>query len=65
MITENGKPVIAKLHRCIDGRAGRRLLAGQRELRDQLTTNRRALATPNERTAAALVEAGRRNLANG
>ena len=65
VIAENGKPVIARLHRCIDGRAGRRLLSGQQEVRDQLTTKRQALATPDERTAAALVEAGRRNLANG
>ncbi len=33
VIAENGKPVIARLHRCIDGRAGRKLLAGQRKLR--------------------------------
>jgi hypothetical protein len=33
---ENGKPIIARLTRCIDGKAGRRLLAAQRQLRAQL-----------------------------
>ena len=65
VIAENGKPVIARLHRSIDGRAGRKLLAGQRQLRDQLTTNRQAHASGAERVEAALVEAGRRNLADG
>lgn len=65
VIAENGKPVIARLHRCIDGRAGRKLLAGQRELRDQLTTSRQERLSPTERIEAALVEAGRRNMAKG
>ena len=65
VIAENGKPVIARLHRSIDGRAGRKLLAGQRQLRDQLTTNRQAHASGAERVEAALVEAGRRNMADG
>ena len=65
VIAENGKPVIARLHRSIDGRAGRKLLAGQRELRDQLTVNRQASASASQRVEAALVEAGRRNMAEG
>ena len=32
VIAENGKPIIARLSRCIDGRAGARLLAGQQHL---------------------------------
>jgi type IV secretion system protein VirD4 len=64
VIAENGKPVIAKLHRCIDGRAGRKLLVGQRRLRQQLTTTRDAQASTADRAAAALAEAGRRNLAS-
>lgn len=65
VIAENGKPVIARLRRSIDGRAGRKLLAGQRQLRDQLTTNRQAHVSGAERVEAALVEAGRRNMAEG
>ena len=30
VIAENGKPIIAKLHRCVEGKAGERLLADQR-----------------------------------
>ena len=36
VIAENGKPIIARLTRCIDGRAGARLLAGQQHLRAEL-----------------------------
>ncbi|SMO77529.1 type IV secretory system conjugative DNA transfer family protein [Propioniciclava tarda] len=42
IIAENARPIIAKLNRCIDGRQGRRLLAAQRGLRDQLRTGRTA-----------------------
>lgn len=65
VIAENGKPVIAELHRCIDGRAGQRLLVGQRELRDQLTAARWAQTSPASLAEAALVEAGRRSLSKG
>ncbi|MBN9103762.1 MAG: TraM recognition domain-containing protein [Propionibacteriaceae bacterium] len=65
VIAENGRPVIAKLHRCIDGRAGRKLLAGQRELRNQLTAARGAQISAADRTEAALAEAGRRSLSKG
>jgi type IV secretion system protein VirD4 len=64
VIAENGKPVIARLHRCIDGRAGRKLLADQRALRAHLAAKRQP-ASAVERTEAALVEAGRRNMAQG
>ncbi len=62
VIAENGKPVIAKLHRCIDGRTGRQLLDGQRQLREQLTSARQATLSANVRAEAALAEAGRRKL---
>jgi len=62
VIAENGKPVVARLHRCIDGRAGRKLLAGQRKLRHQLTSSRKALVSANARVEAALTEAGHHNL---
>lgn len=65
VIAENGKPVIAKLHRSIDGRAGRRLLAGQRKLRADLAAKQQAVVSPEERTEAALVEASQRNLTRG
>lgn len=59
VIAENGKPIIAKLTRSIDGNPGRQLLADQRRLREQLTTNRQLVVTPEARTTAALVEARR------
>lgn len=64
VIAENGKPVIAKLHRSIDGRAGRRLLDNQRKAREELTSSRNAQVSAKELADAALAEAGRRNLAN-
>jgi hypothetical protein len=33
VIAENGKPIIARLARCIDGKTGARPLAGQADLR--------------------------------
>ena len=36
VIAENAKPILAKLDRCIDGRAGKRLLADQQRIRDQV-----------------------------
>ena len=64
VIAENGKPVIAKLQRCIDGRAGRKLLDGQRKLREQLTSTRNAQPSAADRAASAIAEASRRNLAS-
>ena len=62
VIAENGKPIIARLHRCIDGKAGRALLDGQRRLREQLTSTRHIEATVSDQAADTLVEAGRRDL---
>jgi type IV secretion system protein VirD4 len=61
-IAENSKPIIAKLHRCVEGRAGERLLADQRALRQRLTADRRMVLTPEARATAALVEARRLGL---
>ncbi len=62
VVAENGKPIIAKLSRCVDGKAGAQLLAEQRTLRDQITTGRRMVITPEARATAALVEARRHGL---
>ncbi|MDE0775485.1 MAG: hypothetical protein OSB43_04335, partial [Nocardioides sp.] len=59
VIAENGKPIIAKLHRCVEGKAGARLLADQLTLREQLTSDRRMVVTPEARAAAAHAEARR------
>lgn len=64
VVAENGKPVIARLRRCIDGRAGRKLLDGQRTLREQLTSTRKAQPSAADRAASAVAEASRRNLAS-
>lgn len=62
VIAENGKPIIAKLHRCIEGPRGHRLLANQKRLRDQLNQSQRRVVTPETATAAAVSEARRRGL---
>jgi type IV secretion system protein VirD4 len=59
VIAENARPIIARLHRCIEGRDGRRLLAQQRALREQLAAGRAGGRDVEARTAAALVEAQR------
>lgn len=59
VIAENGRPIIAKLHRCVEGKVGARLLTDQRALRNSLTTDRRMVVTPEARAAAALAEARR------
>src|SRR5215218_10415783 len=63
VIAENGKPIIARLSRCIDGRSGARLLAGQVRLRSELTERCSATPTAEARATAALVEARRRGIA--
>ena len=62
VIAENGKPMIAALHRCIDGKVGARLLADQARLRGQLADARASGMSPQERTAAAVAQAHRRGL---
>jgi type IV secretion system protein VirD4 len=63
VLAENGKPIIAQLVRCIDGKAGRRLLAEQRQLRTRLTEKRLGLPTAEDRATAALAEARNRGIA--
>jgi type IV secretion system protein VirD4 len=63
VIAENGKPIIARLSRCIDGRKGARLVAGQAGLRGELGDRSDAVVTVEARAAAALVEARRRGIA--
>ena len=62
VIAENGKPIIAKLFRCLDGRAGDRLQADQRRLRQRLTSHQRLVITPEARVTAAVAEARRLGL---
>jgi len=63
VIAENGKPIIARLSRCIDGKTGAQLLAGQARLRAQLADRHSAAITAEARAAAALVEARRHGIA--
>jgi type IV secretion system protein VirD4 len=62
VIAENGRPIIARLSRCIDGRKGTRLLAGQQRLRAELADQHSATQTAEARVTAALVEARRRGI---
>jgi type IV secretion system protein VirD4 len=62
VLSENGAPIIARLHRCIDGKAGQRLLADQARLRGVVGADRRRAVSAEARAAAALVEARRRGL---
>jgi type IV secretion system protein VirD4 len=63
VVAENGRPIIARLGRGIDGKDGRRLLRDQARARDELATARRTGAAPAARAADALAEARRRGLA--
>jgi type IV secretion system protein VirD4 len=49
--------------RCIDGKAGRRLLADQRHLRTRLAERRLGLPTAEDRATAAVAEARQRGIA--
>jgi type IV secretion system protein VirD4 len=57
VLAENGKPIIAQLARCIDGKAGRRLVAAQHQLRAVLAERSLEVPTVEARTAVALAEA--------
>jgi type IV secretion system protein VirD4 len=63
VIAENGKPIIARLSRCIDGRSGARLVAGQRRLRAEVAERHGAAQSAEARATAALVEARRCGIA--
>lgn len=62
VVAENGAPIIARLHRCIDGKTGQRLLADQARLRGVVGARRHRAVSAEARAAAALVEARRRGL---
>lgn len=62
VLAENGAPIIAKLHRCIDGKAGRALLGGKDAMRAAMAADRRRQFSPDARAAAALIEARRSGL---
>ena len=63
VIAEQARPVITRLHRCLDGKAGNRLLKEQARLRARLATQRWQQPTPRARTQAAVAEAQHRGLA--
>jgi type IV secretion system protein VirD4 len=65
VIAENGRPIIARLHRSIDGRTGRALLADQQRLRRQLTGRPAERLVPADLAATALHEARVRGLTGG
>jgi hypothetical protein len=54
VVGENAPPIIAGLHRCIDGRQGRILLAELAAARDRVTAARREVPGLATRTAAAV-----------
>jgi len=64
VLSENGAPIIAKLHRCIEGKVGKQLLSDQARLRDGVGVDRRRSVTPEARAMAALVEARRHGLSH-
>jgi type IV secretion system protein VirD4 len=63
VLAENGKPIIARLARCIDGKAGRRLLARQQQLRAWLAERSLAVPSAEARATAAIAEARHRGIA--
>ena len=63
VMAENGKPIIARLARCIDGKPARRLLADQKQLRTELADTHRTEVTAQARATAALAEARSRGIA--
>ena len=64
VVAENGKPIIAALTRCIDGRRGKTLLSQQAELRDRLTNTRRLGPDARAQQADALAQARTLGLAS-
>jgi type IV secretion system protein VirD4 len=63
VIAENGRPIIARLSRCIDGKTGGRLLEGQACRRAELGDRSNVALSAQARATAALVEARRRGIA--
>lgn len=63
VVAENGKPILAALKRCIDGRLGARLLTQQKDARATVAEARHRQVAAEVRATAAVVEAERRGLA--
>lgn len=63
VVAENGKPVIARLQRCIDHRSGKKLLREQQEQRKRTGAARQAAVSATARAVAAVAEAKRHGLA--
>ena len=63
VLAENGRPVLARLRRCLDGPRGRELLAHQQELRDRVAARRAEVIPAATRAAVAVTEARRHGLA--
>jgi type IV secretion system protein VirD4 len=63
VLAENGQPIIARLARCIDGKAGRRLVARQHQLRAVLAEKSLGMPTADGGSAAAIAEARHRGIA--
>jgi type IV secretion system protein VirD4 len=57
VVAENARPLIAKLRRCLDGKAGKRLLATQAAARDRVAAARQAGASLSDRTRHAVAMA--------
>ena len=62
MIADNAKPLIARLTRCIDGRPGRALLAGQAAVKARVAAARARQVPSFARTSAAIGTAHRLDL---
>ena len=62
IVAENTRPIIAKLHRSIDGHTGRKLLAQQAALRAELAQRRAIQPGDDARTVAALAAARQHSL---
>jgi type IV secretion system protein VirD4 len=62
VIAENARPLIARLHRCIDGKAGRALLADQGAARDRVGRARGKAVSPAVRARAAVAVAQQMDL---
>jgi type IV secretion system protein VirD4 len=59
VVAENARPLIAKVHRCIDGKPGRALLAAQDAARARVDAARHSEISIAERTRTAVATARR------
>lgn len=62
VVAENGKPIVAKLRRVIDGKRGHALLAAQESTRERVAAHRSERVDPAARATAAHHESERRGL---